>query len=500
MKGIAQNILVAIVISIIAISASAGIVTLSITGNFPKIPTPTTTTILQETGLPTTTTATPTTTTTLYFEETPGVYIDVLSVTDPTILVTNRGAHDITNFGCDASDGTTLNAPSTILSGQIKSISWTRGDSTYVLCIGNYLNIETHDKCEEGQSCWRASTIITTTTTTTSTTTTTTIPKIDITVRILDESTGEPIAGAVIYLDGSDVGISGTDGIKIIKDVLKGSHNLEARYEEQISARSINVYPNNNFEIEITAPIGILLTVKDTGTNKLVEGITVTLEDEDGNIKQTTPTTQKGTVLAKDVIPGRYKVGIHISVGVKEYPVYTDYVELSSTEEVIEVDMPEPDFSKSAYLFSIGYKYFNFIDETGKCKVKAINTGDIQSEYTVAVCLVYEIDETTGQPKPNPIGGDTIVFGPVAEHDETEYEESVEFDTHRGKEEDIVIIFYDTYDYISEKDWSKRLSISSSIIEEWTAEAKQFCSEDPERCAEIVGIVVGTAIKTATGS
>ena len=339
-----------------------------------------------------------------------------------------------------------------------------------------------------------------TTVLTTSIATTTAIPKFDISVKVINEYTNEPIEGAIIYLDDSDIGVTEQYGTKVIKDILEGSYNLRAchpTYRDICTKTPIEVSSFSNFEVKIKAPIDIKLTIKDTGTNKLVEDVTVSLEDRNGNIKQTTSTTQKGTVLAKDIIPGEYRAGIHIKVGVKDYPIYSDYVELKNDEETIELKMPEPDFSNSAYRFDISYDYL--IDEKGKCVVKAVNTGDIQSEFTVAVCLVYEINKTSGKPKPEPIGGDTIVFGSVMEHTETSYKESQKFNTHKATEEDVVIVFYDTYDYVSQKDWSKQISISNSVVEDWILEAKEFCSQDPERCAKVAGIVVGTAIKTATG-
>lgn len=333
---------------------------------------------------------------------------------------------------------------------------------------------------------------VTTTTTiptTTTTTTTTTIPRIDITVKVVDVQTNQPISGAVIYLDGSDVGISGTDGTKVIKDVLKGSRRLEARYKEQIASISVNVYPDTFFEIKLEAPKNVLLTIKDEESNNFVDNVDVSL-----NGKLYGTTKSDGTLLVEDILPDSYLV----TLGIPEFgnlDVGYENIGMESSKTIL-ANMPKPKLTTSGK-FETKYKYGIF-DEIGKCYVEAFNGGEMNTKWTIAVCHVFEVEEGK---TPNYLGSDIIRLGSIAKG-ESKKDESEEFDTRVMVDEDIVIVFYDSYEYIPEtssQDWAMRLNIPSSFVEEWMSDAKNWCAQEKEECAKVAGIFVGNIIKTVIG-
>src|SRR3990172_12426087 len=296
-----------------------------------------------------------------------------------------------------------------------------------------------------------------TTTTTTLTTTTTEVKNFDISIKVVNEYTNEPIEGAVIYLDGSDVGVTNQDGTKIIKNVLKGSHNIEAIYKSISSKTAIEVFSASNFNVKIKAHISVKLTIRDLESSNAVKNVRVYL---DGSYKDTTLST--GEVVIKDVLPGTYTLSLDEVTGRPSARI-TIGTESSLN---IEMDMPNPDLKLSSGRFETSLW---FTGERGQCKdVKAINTGDVQSEFTVAVCLVYQIKDN----KTYFLGADSHSFGSVAARGESPSWNSKIFEeTKTLYEEDAVIVFYDTNDYIPTTDWSLRLNIPNSFIEQWTLEA-----------------------------
>jgi len=330
----------------------------------------------------------------------------------------------------------------------------------------------------------------TTTTTTVAPTTTTTISKFSISVKAINEYTNEPIEGAIVYLDGSDVGVTGQYGTKTIQDVLKGSHNLEVVYKGKSSKIPIDVSSVSNFEIKIKAPIDVMITLKDQNTNYAVNAVRVYLDGKEyGN------TLNDGSLELKDVMPGNYKFSIDITnYGMLD----VGYRNIESSTTEIKVNMPHPDFSPNSLSCIDDYDTWK-LSEYGICTVSLKNMGDIASDSTSVVLLVYLIENNTISSKP--IASRLLDFGnmatdgyPITKNTDRMYE------FKWGKQEDAVAIIFDKWKYTPEnKKEIQGVSIPDSITNEWIIEAKQFCSDDPERCAKVAGIFVGTAIKTATG-
>lgn len=122
------------------------------------IPITTTTTTTSTT---TTTTTLPTTTTTSTVPASTnqilcaGTYVNVISVTSDSVLITNTGLQTITSITCYASNGTSLGGLGSLAPGATNSITWSRGTQTSVICTGSCLNIGITGECKSGQGCWK---------------------------------------------------------------------------------------------------------------------------------------------------------------------------------------------------------------------------------------------------------------------------------------------------------------------------------------------------------
>ena len=87
-----------------------------------------------------------------------GTYVDIISVSNSSVIITNRGSQDIVNPMCFSGDGkniTTLSPNTTLSPGESSSVSWERGSNTSVICTGSCLNIGVSGECNLEQSCWK---------------------------------------------------------------------------------------------------------------------------------------------------------------------------------------------------------------------------------------------------------------------------------------------------------------------------------------------------------
>lgn len=85
-----------------------------------------------------------------------GVFIKIDSVTSSKIIFSNPGNQPISSISIIAGDGTSIaTGLSTLNSGAVSSISWTRGTNTSVLAKGLCLaSVPVEGRCNSGDSCW----------------------------------------------------------------------------------------------------------------------------------------------------------------------------------------------------------------------------------------------------------------------------------------------------------------------------------------------------------
>jgi hypothetical protein len=84
-----------------------------------------------------------------------GTYIDVISVTDGSLLITNRGSQNISSSVCYWGNGTRIDYFGTLVSGGSNSSAKPRGTQTSVLCTGSCMGIGVTGQCKSGQTCWK---------------------------------------------------------------------------------------------------------------------------------------------------------------------------------------------------------------------------------------------------------------------------------------------------------------------------------------------------------
>ena len=141
---------------------------------------------------------------------------------------------------------------------------------------------------------------------------------------------------------------------------------------------------------------------------------------------------------------------------------------------------------------------FGFLNVVGHCIVTIQNLGKINSQFTSARVLLYPICE--GEYPENPANQLSLDFGTISPG------ESVPINTkdlygdvddgfNFGCETDAVVIVKDGWKYTPEK--TEVIGMESALLTQWVVEAKNACFVNPEQCANVAGVFVGTTIKAA---
>jgi hypothetical protein len=135
-----------------------------------------------------------------------------------------------------------------------------------------------------------------------------------------------------------------------------------------------------------------------------------------------------------------------------------------------------------------------------RATVEVYNKGETTSDDTIAVVLHYVIkDDKKTIEKLDAKDIVQLSLRNIAPG-ETATGTSTTLRDYCLRDEDVVVVVFDRSKYLPQEDLSVELNIPQSWIEEWTNEAKEFCSADPEKCARTAGIFVGNIIKTVTGT
>jgi len=86
-----------------------------------------------------------------------GTYIDVISVTDTSVIITIRGSQTISNVRCRDSSGNNITTVGivSLAPGASNAGAWTRSSNASYICTGSCLNIGVTGECKSGQTCWK---------------------------------------------------------------------------------------------------------------------------------------------------------------------------------------------------------------------------------------------------------------------------------------------------------------------------------------------------------
>ncbi|MFH1978280.1 MAG: hypothetical protein ABIJ92_03065 [Candidatus Aenigmatarchaeota archaeon] len=312
--------------------------------------------------------------------------------------------------------------------------------------------------------------------------------KFDIIISVTDEYTNNPVEEAKVYLDGAFELFTSYNGEAVIKDVVEGDHIIRAEYKQDSKDRNVQITSDEKkFSLTLIVPKTITIKIIDSETGESVDGEEVYL---DGQYKGTT--IQTGEVIIEDIVPENYIVSLD---RVTTLPSVTLPVVGMENYYTVNVDMPNPSFLVDLSCDESGGACSISDWVSGICKVGVTNIGQVESQSTVVLLMIYTIEDD--ELSLHPIASKTLNFGDVSAGESSDLlstENICEFTW--GIQEDAVAIIFDRNKYVPEnRNVIQEITAPKSLINRWIDDAKSLCSEDLERCGKIAGIVVGNAIK-----
>lgn len=309
---------------------------------------------------------------------------------------------------------------------------------------------------------------------------------LSVNINVKDELTNNPLENAEVYIDGGYKGKTDSSGSFKIIDIKEGSHNLEIRYKSISKSQSIQVSSSqNNFELKIKAPRTITMELKDTETNKPINGMTIFLESSTSTYRSILPTDDNGRTTIENIMPEDYHIRLEGATGnqIKPSKLFT----VSNSNIISEtVDMPNPRFQLTVipndpWCMSGGIT----VD------VKIANVGDEVSEDTTAIVLEYNIRGNTTEL----IGKDVIRFGGIAKGEITSVKTTKSLPNPCWDKQDIVVLVFDGSKYVPKEDLSSKLNIPQDKIIGIMSNALDYCNTNSLECVNAVGGFIGDILK-----
>lgn len=303
-----------------------------------------------------------------------------------------------------------------------------------------------------------------------------------IVVEVTDTLTGQAVENAEIYLDGVYKGETSVNGNLEISNVKDGSHQIEVTYKGVSESKSVTVSSVNTlFGFSISIPRTVTLTVHDTETGLSVREMDIYI---DGELRGTT--TRDGKLIIEHILPGHHTVGLDV-------PGYTGmvnkYVEVGTQEIIsLDIDAPNP-------VFIVGVdanSYWNLGGEFGNVFVTLSNVGEVNSEGTQVLVLVYRDDNLTMPIASKVLSFPSLVPTPYGGHQvEKDWPDIDAFVWGPG--EIVVVVVFDGWRYTPQNEQVvNQANVPSSMFAGIAYSVGQYLEQHPEEVVNtITQIVIG---------
>lgn len=300
-------------------------------------------------------------------------------------------------------------------------------------------------------------------------------------VKVVDKLTRGAVENAEIYLDGVYKGETSVNGNLEISNVKDGSHQIEVTCKGVSESKSVTVSSGDTFfSFSISVPRTVTLIVNDTETGLPIREMDVYV---DGEFRGTT--TRDGELIIESILPGHHTVGLDVSGYTGMVNKYIDV----GTEQIIPVDIDAPN-----PVFVVGVDANSYWDfgEYGNVYVTLSNIGEVDSEGTQILVLVYREDDLT-----MPIASKVLAFPSLVptQHGGQEVEKDwPDIDAFvYGPREIVVVVVYDGWRYTPQNGQVvNQANVSSSIATEIAYSVGQYLKEHPEEVVNTIAkIVIG---------
>lgn len=150
------------------------------------------------------------------------------------------------------------------------------------------------------------------------------------------------------------------------------------------------------------------------------------------------------------------------------------------------VDMPNPQLIVSA----APKEWLRGFNEVGMVTVEVSNVGEVPSEDTMTLIIVYDAeDEKT-------LSQDLMRIGSIAVGEKSDPKESDILDTSYWHDEYILVVVFERNRYFPERDLRTMIDAPGSIVDDLVNEVKDYLVEHPE----VLGKIADVFLTFLTGS
>jgi hypothetical protein len=310
------------------------------------------------------------------------------------------------------------------------------------------------------------------------------IPK-NITLRVADKVSNDPVFGAQVSVDGEVIGLSALDGTLLLDSFYSGKHVVEISYLNVSTSFNTDLSSvGDAFTTEIDTPRDILLEIKDSKTGRSVSGWDIFL----GNAKLTrsgTRTDADGKTQVKNLVPGSYDLSLHFPAR-DINASYAGVLDMAAdTVLSVNIDMPDPRYSGA--IICTEYGVYN---KMGRCNVSVENVeydrSMPSSDLDLFLFVFTESNASAGDQFKlagqhlkglsaiSPGSVVSTVFDPLAEFE-------------GDKKEVIVAVILSNWEYSSQNEESVGLAaVSAPDLSGFVQRIKEHCMDGSAECPQVL--------------
>jgi hypothetical protein len=311
------------------------------------------------------------------------------------------------------------------------------------------------------------------------------IPK-NISLKIVDRLSGDPVSGARISLDGEEIGLTAPDGTILLDSAYAGEYVVEISYLDVTTSRSIDLSDDEDvITFGIDLPFDVTIEIKDTETGKSVSGWNVILKNQELTVPGTR-TGLDGKTVIKSVIPGSYHMELSYPAGRINVSEAGKTITIGNERALFEkVDIPNPRYSGSLTCSEHGV-----YNKMGRCEVSVKNVEYERSmpSYDVDVFLfVFTESNASGADRFELAGRHLKSFSFLSPGEVYSgvFDPLPEFEG--DKKEAIVVLILDDWEYSPENEVSVGGNdVSPSDLSILVRRIKERCSDESAECMQVL--------------
>jgi hypothetical protein len=215
--------------------------------------------------------------------------------------------------------------------------------------------------------------------------------------------------------------------------------------------------------------VSLVLTIKDVETNSLVKSVAVYVD----GIEMGT-TTQQGTIMLNAISVGQHRLSVtYAGYGKIDVGYFT--VEKNAASLSMTVDMPNPKLT----IALDASQWLSGLNQVGQATVTIGNQGNVPSEDTMALIIVYDRTSRTV------LGQDLIRLGSLAKG-ETVTKKSAVLDFSYWHGECVLAVLLDGSEYLPNQDLRTSIETSGSQLDDLVLAVGNYLVAHPEIVEKIV--------------